>query len=516
MFQKTGVLYARVSSKEQEKEGFSIPAQLKFGRNYGASKGISILKEFVDVETAKQAGRTDFGNMVSFLKKNPSCRIVICEKTDRLYRNIPDWVILDNLGLEVHFFKENVIISNESKSSEKFIHGIKVLMAKNYVDNLSEETKKGMVEKAEEGYWPSFAPLGYINTVGANGIKTIIQDKEVAPLVALVFEKYATGLYSIKEVTVMAQKAGMIFRKSGAPVATVTVHKMLRNRIYTGDFDWNGKTYSGKGKFEPIVTRELWLRVQEILDNRFNKRHRKVKHNFAFSGLIECGHCGCSLVGEIKKGRYVYYHCTGFKVKCPDPYVREEVLEARFVEVLERIALSENVMNWVREALFDSYVDEKRFHDEAVSRLKAEHTRYQNRIDTMYIDKLDGKIDADFFDRKAAEWRLEQSRILSAIEDHDKANQTYLKEGVQLLELTQRASILFRKQNPSEKRQLLNFVLSNCIWKENALKVNFKQPFETIAEYIVKSNDKRAVGVAANGSFENWLPRPDSNQRPDG
>ncbi len=95
----------------------------------------------------------------------------------------------------------------------------------------------------------------------------------------------------------------------------------------------------------------------------------------------------------------------------------------------------------------------------------------------MYIDKLDGKIDADFFDRKAAEWRLEQSRILSAIEDHDKANQTYLKEGVQLLELTQRASILFRKQNPSEKRQLLNFVLSNCIWKENALKVNFKQPF---------------------------------------
>lgn len=79
-----------------------------------------------------------------------------------------------------------------------------------------------------------------------------------------------------------------------------------------------------------------------------------MKHNFAFSGT------------------------TGFKGKCPDPYVREEVLEARFVEVLGGIALSENVMNWIREALFDSYVDEKRFHDEAVSRLKAEHTRYQN------------------------------------------------------------------------------------------------------------------------------------------
>lgn len=101
-------------------------------------------------------------------------------------------------------------------------------------------------------------------------------------------------------------------------------------------------------------------------------------------------------------------------------------------------------------------------------------TREHAKIASMYIDKLDGKIDADFFDRKAAEWRLEQTRILKAIEDHDKANQTYLKEGIQLLELTQRVPLLFRKQSPSEKRQLLNFVLSNCLWKDNALKANFQ------------------------------------------
>src|SRR5439155_22967626 len=88
---------------------------------------------------------------------------VLVEKTDRLYRNLKDWVTLDDLDLEIHFVKENVILSRDSRSSEKFIHGIKVLMAKNYIDNLSEETKKGMLEKAEQGIYPTVAPLGYRN-----------------------------------------------------------------------------------------------------------------------------------------------------------------------------------------------------------------------------------------------------------------------------------------------------------------------------------------------------------------
>ena len=85
---------------------------------------------------------------------------------------------IDELGLEIHFVKENVILAPDSRSSEKFMHGIKVLMAKNYIDNLSEETRKGMLEKARQGIWPSFAPLGYINVDGANGKRTIVPDLE--------------------------------------------------------------------------------------------------------------------------------------------------------------------------------------------------------------------------------------------------------------------------------------------------------------------------------------------------
>jgi site-specific DNA recombinase len=309
------VLYARVSSKEQEKDGFSIPAQEKLLRHYAAETIIPIAKEFTDVETAKRSGRTGFGEMITFLRRTPSCRIILVEKTDRLYRNLKDWVTIDGLDVEVHFVKENFVVSGESRSSEKFVHGIKVLMAKNYIDNLSEETRKGMLEKAEQGIWPSYAPLGYVNVDGANGKRTIQPDPQLAPVIRKMFEWYATGEYSLAEVTKKAQAAGMIFRKSGNPVPKATVHKILHNRIYTGDFDFDGRMY--RGKYEPIISRELWQRVQEIIQQRLGRRRHKQKHDFAFSGLIACGHCGCSLVGELKKKRYVYYHCTGNKGKWP-------------------------------------------------------------------------------------------------------------------------------------------------------------------------------------------------------
>jgi DNA invertase Pin-like site-specific DNA recombinase len=109
--------------------------------------------------------------MVGYLKAHPAVRLLLVEKTDRLYRNLKDWVTVDDLDVEIHFPKEGVVLSRGSRSSEKFMHGIKVLMAKNYIDNLSEEARKGMQEKAEQGIWPTVAPLGYRNRTGPDGKK---------------------------------------------------------------------------------------------------------------------------------------------------------------------------------------------------------------------------------------------------------------------------------------------------------------------------------------------------------
>ena len=116
-----------------------------------------------------------------------SWRVILVEKTDRLYRNLKDWVLLDEMNVDIHLVKEGVILSDESRSSEKFVHGIKVLMAKNYVDNLSEEVRKGMHQKAREGHWPSSAPFGYVNE-RRDGRSFIVADPERALLVRNLFE----------------------------------------------------------------------------------------------------------------------------------------------------------------------------------------------------------------------------------------------------------------------------------------------------------------------------------------
>lgn len=503
------VLYARVSSEEQEKEGYSIPAQLKYLHEYAARMGIKIVRDFIDIETAKQPGRPNFMAMVDFLakeaKKDPRrcVRTVLVEKTDRLYRNLKDYVTIDDLKIHIHFVKENCVISPDSHSSEKFMHGIKVLMAKNYVDNLGEEVRKGMREKAEQGIPPNRAPMGYLNVEGADGHRIIEVDPNVAPVIQRMFEAYVTGKFSLAAIADLAKAEGLFAgRKTDRIVATI--YSILTNPYYYGEFRYKGKLY--KGLYAPIITKELWDRVQRVLRDRSVRKPRKVKHDFAFSNLIRCGHCNCAMVGEIKKGRYVYYHCTYYKGKCPEPYVREEALEEKFTEILRGLHFDQEVLDWVAQAIRESHVDEKRFHDEAIDRLQKEYKRLQDRIDRMYIDKLDGRIDAAFFDQKSAEWRAEQARIRETLAEHETANQSYLDEGVALLELANRAADLFAKQPASEKRRLLDFVLSNCTWANGVLTPVFRQPFDMIADAATTCATEQAARVDSDGLHQIMLP----------
>jgi site-specific DNA recombinase len=129
---KTAVIYARVSSKDQEREGYSIPAQRKLLREYAARHGIRVMKEFVDVETAKTTGRKQFTEMVRFFEQHPEFRVVLVEKTDRLYRNFRDCLTLEDLGVELRLVKEGRLISKDSRSQDRLIHDVHVVLAKNY------------------------------------------------------------------------------------------------------------------------------------------------------------------------------------------------------------------------------------------------------------------------------------------------------------------------------------------------------------------------------------------------
>ena len=470
------ILYARVSSKEQEQEGFSIPAQLKLLREYAKKQRFEIVEEFVDVETAKQAGRTGFGQMVHFLKESPSVKSLLVEKTDRLYRNFKDYVTIDELGVELHFVKEGEVLSRESRSHQKFIHGIRVLMAKNYIDNLSEEVKKGLNEKAEQGEYPSIAPIGYRNNLKTHTIE--VHEQEAAAVKRL-FELYATGRYSVRKLRELAIEAGLSGRRSGRALSRSEIERILKNTIYYGEFTWKGKRY--KGIHRPIITRELYDRVQEAFRDRHSGSKDRSKA-FTFSGLLTCARCQCAITAEIKKGKYVYYHCTQYRGKCEQPYVREGVIEQQVKAILGGVSIAPERLAWLKEALHRSHADEEAYHNAQIQALNAQQATIQRRLDQAYLDKLDGKISEEFWREKSAEWQKEQEILREQLARHQRANHSYFDEGVKLLELAQLGLEQYDTKPPEEKRQFLKFLLSNCTIQDVTLTPTYRKPFSFFAE----------------------------------
>lgn len=78
------------------------------------------------------------------------------------------------------------------------------------------------------------------------------------------------------------------------------------------------------------------------------------KHEFTLTGLVHCGHCGSLMVGELKKGRYVYYHCTGNRGRCGDPYVREEQLLRELSGRLSDLVVAPETMVWLEQTMSQS------------------------------------------------------------------------------------------------------------------------------------------------------------------
>ncbi len=471
------IIYARVSSREQE-EGYSLSAQVRLLKEYAGKHGFEVIKEYTDVETAKRIGRTSFQLTLEDIQAGKAS-VLLVEKTDRMTRNFKDYVAVDDLihtqGLEVHLVKEGEILGPESRSQTKFIHGIRVLMAKNYTDNLSEEVKKGMHEKAQQGHYPTCAPYGYRNNPET---RLIDINEDEAPFVRQAFELYATGKYSLRQVCLKLAEDGYIFKANRPKISKGSLEAMLKRLIYTGDFMFCGKFH--EGKHEPIVSIPLFEKAQQAF-KRANKP-KYTKHKFAFAGLMTCGHCGCSITTELKKGKYIYYRCTNGRGKCPNLYVREEKISKLFAETLLPLRISKKQLDWVTEQLRGHHQDEIMFHKQRTESLQRRQATLTKRVDTIYEDKLDGKITDDLWQRKHNEYKLELTRIEESLRQHSKGNLNYTENGVRILELSKNAHSLYLEQSPLEQRRILTAVLSNSILKDRKLSVTYREPFSEIAE----------------------------------
>jgi site-specific DNA recombinase len=325
--------------------------------------------------------------------------------------------------------------------------------------------------------------------VTSSGRQIIVPCLVFGPMVTKLYQWFASAEYSLKDLAQKAYAEGFRFRVSRNKVPVTTLHKILRKRIYMGDFDYAGKTY--QGIHEPLIDRTTWERVQEILDGRQAKKHRKVTHDFAFSGMVICGHCGCSLVGEIKKGRYVYYHCTGYRGKCPERYTREEVLEKQFAAGLHDLVIPIAVLAWLQEELISSDLRERAACEQAMRRDQAELERVERRLEVLYDDRLDGRIDASAYDKRAGEIRQQQDQVRRRMSERQPDRLPPVNQAVDVMALASKAANLFVEQPGAEQQKFLRLVLENASWKGGELRMSFRKPFSelSVSNRATRTND---------------------------
>ncbi len=174
-----------------------------------------------------------------------------------------------------------------------------------------------------------------------------------------------------------------------------------------------------------------------------------------------------------------------------EKWVHEEEIARQFSQAISAIKMDIDVISWIVAALKESHADEKKFHSGHITALQVQHEKLRNRLGAMYEDKLDGKIDQEFYDLKSSEWKREQDEITSKPERHQRADRSYLDEGLKVQKLAQRAAILYDKQPDQEKRRILNFVCSNSVWKDGAIIRNHRQPFDILVEKTLMSKKNR-------------------------
>ena len=480
------VIYCRVSSREQEETGYSLPAQEKLLKEYAERKGFEIIKVFSVAESASGSKqRKVFSEMVDFINKNKIPNL-LCEKVDRLTRNLKeavvanDWVE-ENTDRQIHFVKQNLVVHKNAKSDEKFRWDIEIVLAKKYIANLSEEVKKGQKEKLAQGWLPTKPPIGYL-TVGEKGHKTHIVDFDKAPFIRKMFELYSTGNCSTPALVKIMYKEGLRGR-TNKEIGKSRVYDMLSDPFYYGAMKWNEEVFSAK--HEPLITKELFDLVQEKLNRKF-KVPQYQKHLPVFKAKIDCIECGGTITWETQKGNW-YGHCNHYKSCSQKKWYRQEAVEELLFPHFDGVApRTPKVLKILEKALKESHASEIEYHTSSVNEINKTLETAQRRLEAIYEDKIDKKITPEFYNRKFLEYTKDKEEALEALKKVNDGNTKYYQAGFAIHELALKASKIYnsKKATTEDKRLLLSKVFSNLHLNSSDIKPDFTLAFEFLREWI--------------------------------
>ena len=388
------VVYARYSSSGQREE--SIDGQLAAARKYAQQKGYTIIHEYIDrAKTGKNDNREDFQRMLSDTSKK-AFSIIIVWKVDRFGRNREEVTFnkyrCKKNGVHVEYVAEHVPEGPEGVLLESLLEG----MAEYFTLQLSQNVKRGLRENAKQHKAISGRPpLGYKLTAD----KHFEIDPETAPLVKLIFEKYAQGETLFTLVNYLNEQGYRTSR--GGLFQKTSLDKTLRNEKYIGTYIY--QDIHDEDAIPAIIDKETFYRVQERL-NTNKRRSFNRKDNYAvylLTGKLFCGSCGAPMVGKAghgKKGtKYNYYVCRNRKDKtanadgsiCEKRAIRQDLIEPFIVDAVMDLLWNDDLLEFIVDKTWDVYQKEYN-HPSEQEALEKELEATERKISNLIKSVEDG------------------------------------------------------------------------------------------------------------------------------
>lgn len=484
------VILTRVSSKEQE-DGKSLDAQRENLLRYCQRNNLEILETYTIVESSTRGHRKDFYAMLDFCAHQKETIAVLVDAVDRLQRSFKETPLLEDLRvsgkIELHFIRENLKITKDTKPSEIMIWNIHVMLAQSYVLHLSENVKRSNIYKWENGEWSGAAPLGYLNFKNEQNKSDIKPDVSRQAMIVKLFEEYAGGNTSLLQLADYAYNIGLRSKK-GNRVSKANIIRIIDNRFYYGEMPIKGRIY--RHKYQPLISRELWERCQEIRSGGKSKTMVKSTIEHLYRGLITCKQSGRMVGVDRKKNKYgdvynylIYYDKTGKKRF----YIGEEEVNQEVLKVLKSITISDEDFEEAKRRILITYEGEKDFYKNSIQGLQKQSAAIDKKLNSLLDLLISGTITEDVYKAKNESLKKEQREILEQIAGHQNGNHDFRDSLTFFLACKNKFYDQFVESSNTElKRQLLKFLTRTFYIDGGKVEISLRSPFDLMQKTAQK------------------------------
>ena len=402
--------------------------------------------------------------------------------------------------LELHLTQDNLILNKTSKAGDLTILGLNVVMAQNYTLSLRDNVVYGMDYSVNQGRCMSKAPVGYLNIRTSDGKATVIVDNERAPIIQKLFEQYATGLYSVKDMMKKCKEWGLVNRSSGKAVNTSTIHRILNNRFYIGEMLYKNQWY--KHNYETLIAPALFKTCQDIMHGRKPeepKHFKTTEKPFIFRGLITCGECGCMISSDRKtkpSGKeYVYLKCSHFKGNCNNPQVNENVVLQQIEDELKNLSVPQEIMSYLRSDMEKIINRQNEAHNREVKAIRKKYDDCQNKIKRLRSLLLEGHISPEEYRDMNEDLKNEQYELEGKSELLTEADEKFSIAVATILSLGNNAYQIFQSSKVETKREILHILLSNLKLQDRKISYTLRKPYDYIRS-LNKKRPSKTEGIA--------------------